>query len=237
METKKNITLKDWSEMDKPRERLLSQGAKQLTDAELLAILMRTGVPGKNVVEAAKELLASADNSLVTLSLFDYSRLRTFKGMAKAKAATLMAALEIGWRLHGETNTRRETLIANSDDLFKHIHPLIVNIDHEEFWAVYMNNRNKVLGTQRISVGGQTETNVDPRILFRGALEAKATTVAVAHNHPSGTLKPSSNDRALTKRLAEAGNMLGIKLAEHIIVAVGPDGRADYYSFHDNGML
>ena len=148
METKKNITLKDWSEMDKPRERLLSQGAKQLTDAELIAILMRTGVPGKNVVEAAKELLASADNSLVTLSLFDYSRLRTFKGMAKAKAATLMAALEIGWRLHGETNTRRETLIANSDDLFKHIHPLIVNIDHEEFWAVYMNNRNKVLGTQ-----------------------------------------------------------------------------------------
>lgn len=96
METKKNITLKDWSEKDKPRERLLSQGAKQLTDAELLAILMRTGVPGKNVVEAAKELLASADNSLVTLSLFDYSRLRTFKGMAAAKAATLMAALEIG---------------------------------------------------------------------------------------------------------------------------------------------
>lgn len=237
METKKNITLKDWSEKDKPRERLLSQGAKQLTDAELLAILMRTGVPGKNVVEAAKELLASADNSLVTLSLFDYSRLRTFKGMAAAKAATLMAALEIGWRLHGETNTRRETLITNSDDLFKYIHPMIVNIDHEEFWAVYMNNRNKVLGCQRISAGGQTETNVDPRMLFRGALEAKATTVAVAHNHPSGTLKPSSNDRALTTRLSEAGNILGIKLTEHIIVAVGPEGKADYYSFHDNGML
>ena len=91
METKKNITLKDWSEMDKPRERLLSQGAKQLTDAELIAILMRTGVPGKNVVEAAKELLASADNSLVTLSLFDYSRLRTFKGMAKLKTVTVGA--------------------------------------------------------------------------------------------------------------------------------------------------
>lgn len=237
MDTKKNITVKDWSEMDKPRERLLSQGAKQLTDAELLAILMRTGVPGKNVVEAAKELLAAADNSLVTLSHFDYSRLRTFKGMASAKAATLMAALEIGWRMHGETKTRRETLIGDSNDLFNYIHPMIVNIDHEEFWAVYMNSRNKVLGCQRISVGGQTETNVDPRILFRGALEAKATTIAVAHNHPSGTLKPSSNDRALTKRLTEAGNMLGIRLTEHIIVAIGADGKADYYSFHDNGLL
>lgn len=237
MDTKKNITLKDWSEMDKPRERLLSQGAKQLTDAELIAILMRTGVPGKNVVEAAKELLASADNSLVNLSLFDYSRLRTFKGMAKAKAATLMAALEIGWRLHGETKTRRETVIADSNDLFNYIHPQIVNIDHEEFWAVYMNNRNKVLGNQCISVGGQTETNVDPRILFRGALEAKATAIAVAHNHPSGTLKPSSNDKALTKRLSEAGNLLGIRLTEHIIIAIGPSGKPDYYSFHDNGLL
>ena len=139
--------------------------------------------------------------------------------------------------MHGETKTRRETLIGDSNDLFNYIHPMIVNIDHEEFWAVYMNSRNKVLGCQRISVGGQTETNVDPRILFRGALEVKATTIAVAHNHPSGTLKPSSNDRALTKRLTEAGNMLGIRLTEHIIVAIGADGKADYYSFHDNGLL
>ena len=100
-----------------------------------------------------------------------------------------------------------------------------------------MNNSHKVLGRQRISMGGQSDTNVDLRILFRGALEHKATIISVAHNHPSGSLRPSSADKTLTRRISEAGNLLGIKLEEHIIVAIGLDGRADYYSFHDNGLV
>ena len=115
--------------------------------------------------------------------------------------------------------------------------PTLADLDHEEFWAIYMNNRNKVIGRQRISIGGQTDTTVDQRIIFRGAIEAKATIVAVAHNHPSGTLRPSREDRNITRRLSEAGNLLGIRLSEHIIVAIGPDNRPDYYSFHDNGEL
>lgn len=237
MNEKNYLTVKDWADEDKPRERLLSQGKKQLTDAELLAILMRTGVPGKSVVELAKEILAAAGNSLVTLSRFDYSQLRTFKGMAAAKAATLMAALELGWRMHSEAKDRQESVVTDSKSLFTLLLPQLVDLDHEEFWAVYLNNRNKVLGRQRISMGGQTATDVDQRIIFRGALEAKATRVAVAHNHPSGTLTPSKQDRALTRRLAEAGNILDIRLSEHIIIAINPDGRPDYYSFHDNGEI
>lgn len=237
MDSKKTLTVKDWADEDKPRERLLSQGKKQLTDAELLAILMRTGVPGKSVVELAKEILASTDNSLVTLSRLDYSQLCRFKGMAGAKAATLMAALELGWRMHSEAGNSPDNIIADSKSLFNYMLPTLADLDHEEFWAVFMNNRNKVLGRQRISVGGQTDTGVDARILFRAALEAKATVVAAAHNHPSGTLKPSTNDCILTKRLVDAGNLLGIKLTEHIIVAIGPNGVPDYYSFHDEGLV
>ena len=156
---------------------------------------------------------------------------------AGAKAATLMAALELGWRMHSEAGNNTENIITDSKSLYNYMLPTLADLDHEEFWAVFMNNRNKVLGRQRISVGGQTDTGVDARILFRAALDAKATTIAVAHNHPSGTLKPSVSDRNLTRRLNEAGNLLGIKLAEHIIVAIGPKGVPDYYSFHDEGML
>lgn len=237
MEEKKSLTVKEWADEDKPRERLLSQGKKQLSDAELIAILMRTGVPGKSVVELAKEILASAGNSLVSLSRLDYSQLRTFKGMAGAKAATLMAALELGWRMHSEAKNNTDIVLSDSQAFFNYMLPTLADLDHEEFWAIYMNNRNKVIGRQRISIGGQTDTTVDQRIIFRGAIEAKATVVAVAHNHPSGTLRPSREDRNITRKLSEAGNLLGIRLCEHIIVAIGPDNRPDYYSFHDNGEL
>lgn len=237
MDEKKTLTVKEWADEDKPRERLLSQGKKQLTDAELLAILMRTGVPGKSVVELAKEILASAGNSLVNLSRMDYSQLRVFKGMAGAKAATLMAALELGWRMHSEAGNTPESIMNDSKEMFNYMIPTLADLDHEEFWVIFLNNRNKVLGKQRISVGGQTDTSVDARIVFRAALEAKATCVAAAHNHPSGTLRPSHSDIALTKRLAEAGNMLGINLIDHIIIAIGPNGKPDYYSFVDEGLI
>ncbi len=237
MDSKKTLSVKDWADEDKPRERLLSQGKKQLTDAELLAILMRTGVPGKSVVELAKEILASTDNSLVTLSRLDYSQLRRFKGMAGAKAATLMAALELGWRMHSEAGNSPENIIADSKSLFNYMLPTLADLDHEEFWAVFLSNRGKVLGRQRISMGGMTGTPVDLRILFRGAIECKAVSLMVAHNHPSGSLKASHEDREITRRIAESGKLLEINLREHIVIALGPGGKADYYSFHDNGQL
>ena len=237
MDEKKSITLKDLPDEDKPREKMMTVGKKQLSNAELIAILLRTGVPGKSAIAMAHEVLASTGNSLTALSQTDAKHFGKIHGMALAKTATLMAALELGWRMQGEIAAERKTVLGCSTDLYNYMLPMLVDLDHEEFWAIYLNNAHKVLGRQRISMGGQSDTNVDLRIIFRGALEHKATIFSVAHNHPSGSLHPSNADKALTRRISEAGNILGIKLEEHIIIAIGLDGRADYFSFHDNGLV
>lgn len=237
MNEKKYISVKEWSEDDQPREKLISRGKKQLSNAELIAILLRTGGTGYSAVDLAKEVLSSAGNSLTNLSQADFNHFKTIKGMALAKSAALMAALELGWRMQGEISNEKETVVDNSEKLFNLMSPMLADIDHEEFWAVYLSNRGKVIGRQRIASGGQTETSVDPRIIFRGALESKAVKIMVAHNHPSGNLNPSREDRELTRRLDDIGKLLQIKLLDHIIIAITPNGKADYYSFHDNGLI
>ncbi|MBR1784528.1 MAG: DNA repair protein RadC [Bacteroidales bacterium] len=237
MEAKKTFTVKDWDDGDKPREKLLSRGKKELSNAELLAILIRSGVPGKSAVDTAREILQLAGGSLTDLSRLEHSRLASIKGVGEAKAATILASLEMGWRMLGEIDASREVLVTDSRSLFNYMAPMLADLDHEEFWGVYLSNRHKVLGRQRIAVGGQTDTQVDMRILFRGALESKAVWLAALHNHPSGSLRPSKADIGLTKRIMEAGNILGIKLMEHLIIGIGPSGQASYFSFHDNNLL
>lgn len=231
------LTVKEWADEDRPREKMLSLGKKQLSNAELIAILIRTGLPGKSAVDVAKEILASCGNSLTALSQLDFPQLNATKGMALAKSTTLMAALELGWRMQGEIDSEKVIIVRDSTDCFNIMVRQLADLDHEEFWAIYLNNHNKLLGTQRIAMGGQTDTPVDQRILFRGALECKAVKMMVAHNHPSGHLKPSSDDRKLTQRIMEAGNILGISLLDHIIIGIEPTGRTTYYSFHDNGQV
>ena len=237
MNEKKSLTVKEWNDEDTPREKLLLHGKKTLTNAELIAILLRTGVKGHSVVEVAKEVLASADNRLTTLSRLEAPQLTSINGMALAKAATLMAALELGWRMQGEISNDKVLILNDSNDLFNYMSPLIADIDHEEFWAIYLNNAKRVIGRQRIASGGQTSTAVDIRMVFRGALECKAVSLMVAHNHPSGSLRPSPEDKHLTRQLSEAGNLLQIKLHEHIIIGLMPNGQTSYYSFHDEGLL
>ena len=232
-----SLTLKEWADEDKPREKMLSKGKKELTNAELIAILLRSGLQGKSAVGMGKEVLSLANNSLTTLSQMEFSQLGSIKGLGTAKATTLMAALELGWRMQGEISNNKELIISSSTDLFNCMAPLLADLDHEEFWAIYLSNRNKVLGKQRISMGGQTNVSVDMRIIFRGAIECKATGLMVAHNHPSGSLKVSLEDKNLTRNIIEAGKILDIKLLEHIIVGITPMGKADYYSFHDNGLV
>lgn len=232
-----SLTLKEWADEDKPREKMLAKGKKELTNAELIAILLRSGLQGKSVVDVAKEVMTKSGNSLTTLSQMEFNELRKIKGVGQAKATTLMAALELGWRMQGEISKNKELIISNSTEFFNYITPLLVDLDHEEFWAVYLSNRNKVLGRQRISVGGQTNVSVDMRIIFRGAIECKAVSFMVAHNHPSGSLKASTEDKHLTHCLMDAGKILDIKLLEHIIVGITPSGQPDYYSFHDNGLV
>ena len=237
MDTKKTLTVKHWADGDKPREKMIQQGKKQLTNVELVAILLRSGLQGKSVLELSREVLDLAGNNLTTLSRMEYSDLRQIKGMAEAKATTLLAALELGWRMQGEIDAERKITITDSRDLFNYIKPSIINLNHEEFWVVFFNQHQKVLGRQRISMGGQTQTDVDLRILFHSAIENHATKIAVIHNHPSGSLKPSREDRALTQRIGEAGKILTINLIEHLIVGINFDGKADFYSFHDNGLI
>ena len=237
MNQKKSLTVKDWDDADKPREKLLTLGKKTLTNAELIAILLRTGVKGNSVVDMAKEVLATADNRLTTLSRLDATQLTAINGMAKAKAATLMAALELGWRMQGEFCEDNVLILNDSNALFNYMSPLVADIDHEEFWAIYLNNAKKVIGRQRIASGGQTSTAVDIRMVFRGALECKAVALMVVHNHPSGSLRPSPEDKHLTQQLSEAGKLLQIKLYEHLIIGLSPTGQVSYYSFHDEGHL
>lgn len=237
MNEKKSLTLKEWADEDKPREKMLSKGKKELTNAELIAILLHSGLPGKSVVEVAKEVLLATGNSLTALSRMEFNQLKAIKGVGPAKATTLMAALELGWRMHGEIGTDKEVIVSDSTSLFNYMAPILADLDHEEFWAIFLSNRNKVLGRQRISVGGLTGTPVDLRILFRHAIECKAVGLMVAHNHPSGSLTISREDKELTNRINEGGKLLDIRLMEHLVIAINPNGMADYYSFHDNGHL
>ncbi|MGX8712967.1 MAG: RadC family protein [bacterium] len=237
MDGKKSLTLKEWAPEDKPREKMLSKGKKELTNTELIAILLRSGLQGKSAVEVAKEILTLSGNRLTTLSRMEFSQLSTIKGLGQAKATTLIAALELGWRMQGEINEHKEVIISDSNALFHYMVPLLADLDHEEFWAVYLSNRSKVIDRQRISMGGQTGTPVDLRILFRHALECKAVKLMVVHNHPSGLLKPSTEDKALTKQIWEAGKLLQVTLQEHLIIALTGSGQPEYYSFQDNGYL
>lgn len=237
MKPEKRLTVKEWADEDKPREKMLILGKKELSNAELLAILLRSGAPGKTVIDVAKEVLNIAGNKLTTLSRLDYSDLSQIKGLGSAKATTLMAALELGWRMQGEISSSKELILNSSTTIFNYMSPLLADLDHEEFWAIYLSTRNKVIARQRIATGGQTETSVDPRILFRGALENKAVRLVLLHNHPAGSLQPSTADRKLTQQMKEAGKIMQIDVIEHLIIAIGPKGQPDYFSFRDNGLL
>ena len=236
--TPNSLPMNKWEKADLPREKMLSQGKKSLSDSELIAILLRTGVKGTSAIDLAKSILHQAGGRLTELARLEVGDLQNnHKGLGMAKAVSVLAALELGNRMLKENSENRENTINNSDDLFHHIAPRIIDLPHEEFWAIYLTQRNKVSWEQRIGAGGLTQTTVDLRIIYRTALEHNAVSVAVAHNHPSGRLQPSQPDKELTRRIAEAGKLLHIKLIDHIIVGVLPSGKRDYFSFADNGLL
>lgn len=236
--TLKNIPITQWAEEDRPREKMMTQGKKSLSDSELIAILLRTGIPGASAIDLAKHILQQSGNSLTGLAKMEISDLqRLTKGLGKAKAVTILAALELGNRMLKEENENKEKIIKNSQDIFHFIAPSLIDLPHEEFWAIYLNQRNKVTWKQRIATGGLTQTTVDLRIIFRAALEHNAVAMAVTHNHPSGNLQPSSADKELTHRISEAGKILQVRLVDHIIVGINPNGKPDYYSFSESGLL
>lgn len=232
----KNLPITQWAEEDRPREKMIAQGKKSLSNSELIAILLRTGVSGASAIDLAQQILKTTGNRLIDLARLEFSDLRS-KGIGPAKAVTIMAALELGNRMLGENAQAVETVVNDSRDLFQFFAPRLADLDHEEFHAVYLNKRGKITWNQKIAEGGLDSTHVDMRRLFAPAIEHKAVSIAVAHNHPSGSLRPSIADKQLTRRILEAGKILDIKVLDHVVVGITPEGRHDYFSFSENGLL
>ncbi|WP_286913011.1 RadC family protein [Flavobacterium sp. UBA4197] len=225
------IPIKGWATDDKPREKLIHKGESVLSDTELLTILIRSGSREVSALEVAKKILSSLDNNLNNLGKLSVKKLMSFKGIGEAKAVTIVAALELGRRRREEEFVRCDK-ITSSKAVFEIMKPLIGELQHEEFWVIFLNNSNKVISKSQISKGGIEGTIVDARLIFKTALENNATGIILCHNHPSGVLKASEPDKKITLKLKEAGKSLDIKVLDHVIIA-----ERNYYSFLDDGLL
>lgn len=226
-----SFSIKNWSQDDQPREKLLNKGKSALSDAELVAILIGSGNRSESAVELSKRILASVDNNLSELGKLSIKQLMEFKGIGEAKAITIAAALELGRRRRGEEALEKKK-ITSSNSVFELMQPVIGELQHEEFWIIYVNNSNKVIQKNQLSKGGITGTLVDVRLVLKNALEVGATGLILAHNHPSGTLKPSEADKQITNKLKVAAESLDIKVLDHLIITENA-----YFSFADDAIL
>ena len=226
-----SFSIKNWADDDKPREKLIQKGRSVLSDAELLAILIGSGNRNESAVALSKRILASTNQNLNELGKLSIKQLMSFKGIGEAKAVTIAAALEIGRRRRGE-EAKKVTKINSSKSVFELLQPILGELPHEEFWILYLNNANSVILKEQLSKGGITGTVVDVRLVLKQALEYGAVGLVLAHNHPSGTLKPSNADKEITLKLKAAAAALDIKVLDHIIIT-----EKAYFSFADEELL
>ena len=226
-----SFSIKNWSQDDQPREKLLNKGKAALSDAELVAILIGSGNREESAVDLSKRILAGVENNLSELGKLSIKQLMHFKGIGEAKAITIMAALELGRRRRSEDALEKKKIIS-SVSAFELMQPIIGELQHEEFWIIYLNNSNKVIQKNQLSKGGITGTLVHVRLVLKNALEVGATGIILAHNHPSGTLTPSEADKQLTNKLKVASESLDIKVLDHVIVT-----EKAYFSFADENLL
>jgi len=223
------ISIKAWAEEDRPREKLGAQGRRALSDAELIAILIGSGSRDESAVELSKRILHHYDNDLNRLGRASIAELSKFKGIGEAKAISIIAALELG-RRRGEADSKPPETIDSSKLAWQVLRRHLVDLNHEEFWLLLLSRSCKLISKELISKGGLSGTIADPKIIFGIALQHQASNIILAHNHPSNNKKPSHEDINLTKRLIQAGNILDIKVMDHLIIA--DDG---YYSMRDEG--
>ncbi len=230
-ELNSSFSIKKWSENDRPREKLIAKGKNSLTDAELIAILIGSGSRSESAVALSKRILGSVDHKISALGKLSVKQLMQFKGIGEAKAIAIVAGLELGRRRRNE-DEEIVPKITCSKDVFNLLNPVIGDLEHEEFWVLFLNNAHKVIQKKQISIGGKTGTLVDARIVFRSALEFGATGIIIAHNHPSGSLQPSVSDKDLTQKLKQGGHSLDIKVLDHLIIT-----EKNYFSFADESLL
>lgn len=225
------LTIKTWAEDDRPREKLLHKGKSNLSNAELIAILIGSGSRNESAVDLAKRILAFVNNDLNTLARMSVKELCQFKGMGEAKAISILSALELGARKQQAIALNRSQ-VTDSKTLYDILKPMMADLPHEEFWVIYLNKAHKIISMEAISKGGVAGTVADVKIIFKKAIELLASSLILAHNHPSGNITPSAADRDLTRKMRETGKIMEIEVLDHIIVT-----SADYYSFADNGIL
>lgn len=221
----------NWAEDDRPREKLMIKGRNALSDAELIAILIGSGSRNESAVQLSKRILSNFDNNLNALGKLSIKQLTEFKGIGEAKAISIIAAMELG-RRRREMEAIELKQIGSSKSVFEIMQPIIGELQHEEFWILYLNYSNKVIAKSQLSKGGITGTVVDIRIVFKIALEQNATSIILSHNHPSGKLQPSDADIIITKKIKMAGQQLDIPVLDHLIIT-----EKGFYSFNDNGIL
>lgn len=223
--------IKSWAIDDKPREKLMEKGRSALSDAELLAILINTGMANLTAVDIARDVLKANEGNLNMLAGKTYKELSKIKGIGPAKAITILAALELGGRRQAAETADKEK-IGSSADIYNYMYHKLSDLHHEEIWMICLNRAHKILEESKVSEGGGSQAVLDNKKLFKKALEANAHAIILVHNHPSGEIKPSEADFSLTKNVKEAGKVLHINLLDHIII-----GDNQYYSFADNGNL
>jgi DNA repair protein RadC len=228
---RKSVSIKNWKEDDRPREKLLSKGKNSLSDAELIAILIGSGNREESAVGLAKRILTFTSNNLNQLGKLSVNDLTQFKGIGGAKAISIITALELGRRRRLEEALERPK-INSSKAVFDIMQPILGELNHEEFWVLYLNNSNKIMYKNQLSSGGITGTLVDVRMLFKKALELSSVAVILCHNHPSGSLKPSKSDIDLTKKIQQAGKSLDIKILDHLLIT-----EKAYFSFADSKLI
>ena len=226
-----HLNIKSWAEEDRPREKLLLKGKAALSDAELLGILIGTGIQNMTAVDLAKLILQSVNNDLNQLARLTVKDLSKFKGIGEAKAITIVSALEVG-RRRKDSEAPKRPQITCSRDAYEVLKPHLMDLPHEEFWIILLNRANHVLKCERISSGGVSGTVADPKMIFKVALENLCSAIILAHNHPSGNLTPSQADKNLTKKLREAGAYLEVPVLDHVIFT-----DKAYLSFADDGLL
>lgn len=220
-----------WAEDDRPREKLLLKGRSALSDAELIAILIGSGNRELSAVELSKQILAKEGNSLHGLAQLNVEELTRHKGIGEAKAISIIAALELGRRRKKEVG-QDKVKITSSKDAFHLLQPSLGDLHHEVFMLLILNRNNEVTSEEQISAGGVTGTVVDPKLIFKTALDKRAVGLIVAHNHPSGNLKPSKADLAITRQLQDGAKLLDIALLDHLIITSN-----GFFSFADEGHM
>ena len=226
------MKLKELCADERPREKMLDKGASSLSNAELLAIMLRTGTGRNNVLEVAQTLLRRVDGRLDDLAAMSVEVLCETTGVGPSKAVTLAAAFELGRRWFSEEGVAKRSKVSSPKDVFRMMFPLLKGLEYEECWAVYLNNANQCLGKDRLSTGGVDSTVLDSKILIRRACEKKATGVILVHNHPSGSAMPSVADINRTKSIRSALKACEMSLVDHVVI-----GSRNYYSFSDERLV